>query len=129
MSTTATTPNVWQYITYCYGRRLPDSMRDWVRNDLLGKGAMVRMVVRWTIPCILILLPLLLIPTTLIVYISMTVPIIIPFIYFSVALNKVYRRFRLSQHGLDPKLLDQVERERHADVHEAYEQRYGPREH
>ena len=33
-----------QYIGYCYGRRLPDSMRDWVRNDLAGKGATVRMM-------------------------------------------------------------------------------------
>jgi hypothetical protein len=26
-------PNVIQYIRYCYGRRLPDTIRDWVRND------------------------------------------------------------------------------------------------
>ncbi len=129
MSETATKPNAWQYITYCYWRRLPDSMRDWVRNDLVGKGAAGRMVIRWTIPCILILLPLLLIPTTLYVYLSMTVPILIPFVYFSIALNKVYRRHRLAQHGLDPNLLDQVERLRNADVHEAYERRYGPRAH
>ena len=29
-----TKPNLWEYIGYSYGRRLPDSMRDWVRNDL-----------------------------------------------------------------------------------------------
>jgi hypothetical protein len=32
-----TKPNVLQYIRYCYGGRLPDSMRDWVRDDLAGK--------------------------------------------------------------------------------------------
>ncbi len=37
--TARTRPNFLQYIGYCYGRRLPDSMRDWVRNDLAGKGA------------------------------------------------------------------------------------------
>jgi len=31
-------PNVVQYIAYCYGRVLPDSMKDWVRNDLGGQG-------------------------------------------------------------------------------------------
>ena len=30
--TARTKPNVLQYIGYCYGRRLPDSMRDWVRQ-------------------------------------------------------------------------------------------------
>ena len=35
-------PNVIEYIRYCYGRPLPDSMRDWVRNDLAGKGAAAR---------------------------------------------------------------------------------------
>ncbi|MGV0796632.1 DUF5313 family protein, partial [Mycolicibacterium elephantis] len=36
MSTTTprVRPNLWEYIGYSYGRRLPDSMRDWVRNDL-----------------------------------------------------------------------------------------------
>ena len=38
MSETRTKPNAWQYIRYCCGARLPDSMRDWVRRDLAGKG-------------------------------------------------------------------------------------------
>ena len=33
-------PNGLQYVAYCYGRVLPDSMRDWVRQDLGGKGAL-----------------------------------------------------------------------------------------
>jgi len=31
-------PSVLQCIAYCYGRRLPGSMVDWVRNDLGGQG-------------------------------------------------------------------------------------------
>ena len=31
-------PNVLQYIGYCYGRRLPTSMRQWVADDLAGPG-------------------------------------------------------------------------------------------
>ena len=32
-------PNVVQYIRYCYGRPLPDSMRDWVLGDLADERA------------------------------------------------------------------------------------------
>ncbi len=34
-----TKPGPLQYIGYCYGKRLPDSMREWVANDLAGPGA------------------------------------------------------------------------------------------
>ena len=121
-------PTALQYVLYCYGKTLPDSMRDWVSNDLAGPGAARRMVIRWTVPCVLILLPLLLIPTTLYVYISMTVPILIPFVYFAIALNKVWRRHRLAQHNLDPDLVDALARKRDAHIHRAYEERYGPRQ-
>ena len=50
MSTTRAPARTLEYIGYCYGRRLPDSMRDWVRNDLAGKGATVRMMIRVFIP-------------------------------------------------------------------------------
>ena len=50
-----TKPSLWQYIGYCYGGRLPDSMRDWVRDDLAGKGATVRMMIRVFIPAFLIM--------------------------------------------------------------------------
>lgn len=124
-STSSTRPNLLEYIGYCYGLTLPPAMREWVRNDLAGPGAARRMVVRAAIPCILLLAPLLLIPTTLYVYVSMTIPILIPFIYFSIALNKVWRRHRLTQHGLDPELADEIARQRDAEIHRAYEQRHG----
>ncbi|MRH92876.1 hypothetical protein GFY24_36590 [Nocardia sp. SYP-A9097] len=120
-------PNLAQYLAYCYGYVLPVSMRDWVRHDLAGKGATRRMIVRATIPCILLLAPMLLIRTSLYVHVSMTLPILIPFIYFAVALNTVHRRHRLVQHGLDPALADELSRERDAHLRRAYEQRYGPR--
>jgi hypothetical protein len=122
-----TRPTPWQYIGYCYGRRLPESLNDWVCRDLAGRGAATRMVILAAVPCVLILAPLLLIPTSLYVHASMTLPILIPFIYFSVALNRVWRRHRLTQHGLDPALADQRQRAREADQRRAYELRYGPR--
>src|ERR1700761_1929851 len=99
-------PNVWQYIGYSYGRRLPDSMQEWVREDLAGKGATIRMMIRVFVPAFLILIPFWFIPTTLEVHLSMTLPILIPFVYFSHALNKVWRRHMLQVHGLNPNLVD-----------------------
>jgi hypothetical protein len=120
-------PNALQYVRYCCGGRLPDSMRDWVRTDLAGKGATARMMIRVAVPAILVLAPFWLIPTTLDVHLSMTLPILIPFIYFSHALNKVWRRHMLQVHGLNPNLVDERTRQRDAHIHQAYIERYGPR--
>ena len=83
MSDTGARPNALQFIRYCCGGRLPDSMRDWVRNDLAGEGATGRMMRRVAVPAVLILAPFWLIPTTFDVHLSMTLPILIPFVYFS----------------------------------------------
>jgi Family of unknown function (DUF5313) len=122
-----TKPNALQYVRYCYGARLPDSMRDWVRHDLAGKGATARMMIRVAVPAVLVLAPFWLIPTTLDVHLSMTLPILIPFVYFSHALNKIWRRHMLQVHGLDPDLVDELTRKRDAHIHQAYIERYGPR--
>jgi hypothetical protein len=129
MSTDAarTRPNFFQLVRYCLGARLPDSMRDWVRNDLAGKGAARRMMLRVAVPAVLVLAPFWLIPTTLDVHLTMTLPILIPFVYFSHALNKVWRRYMLQVHGLDPKLVDEIARKRDARMHQSYIERYGPR--
>jgi hypothetical protein len=122
-----TKPNAWQFLRYCAGARLPDSMRDWVRDDLAGKGATRRMMGRVAVPAVLVLAPFWLVPTTLDVHLSMTLPILIPFVYFSHALNKVWRRHMLAVHGLDPELVEERARERDAHIHRAYIERYGPR--
>jgi hypothetical protein len=122
-----TRPNVFQYIGYCYGRRLPNSMRQWVADDLAGPGATIRMMVRVFIPAVLILTPFWIIPMSLYLHLSTTLPILIPFVFFSHALNKVWRRHMLRKHGLDPGLVDYVARQRNAHVHDAYIEKYGPR--
>jgi len=58
---------------------------------------------------------------------SMTLPILIPFVFFSHALNKVWRRHMLRKHGLDPSLADALKRKKDAHIHEAYIAKYGPR--
>ncbi|MDT7731282.1 MAG: hypothetical protein QOK45_1535 [Mycobacterium sp.] len=126
-ATARTRPNLWEYIGYCYGRRLPDSMRNWLSNDLAGMGATIRTMVRAAIPALLVLSPFWFIPMSLYLHLSTTLPIFIPFVLFSHALNKVWRRHRLRQHGLDPNLVDELSREKNAHIHQAYIEKYGPR--
>ena len=85
------------------------------------------MMARMAIPAVVVLAPFWLIPTTLDVHLSMTLPILIPFVFFSHALNKVWRRHMLLKHGLDPGLVDYIARQRDAHIHRAYLERYGPR--
>ncbi len=128
-------PNAWQYIKYSYGGRLPDSMQAWVTEDLIGQGATLRVVIRMFVPAFLILIPIWFLPellgitggSDLIIRLSATVPILIPVIYFSHALNKIWRRHMLVKHGIDPKLLEESLRQKNAHIHAAYEERYGRR--
>ena len=120
-------PNLWQYIGYSYGRQLPDSMRNWVANDLAGPGAIRRHLIRMAIPPLFVLAPLWLLPASLYVHTEMTAPIYIWSLLMALALNKVWRRHRLAQHGLDPNLVDVINREKQAHIHDDYARRYGPR--
>jgi uncharacterized protein DUF5313 len=124
---TAAKPNLWQYIGYSYGRRLPDSMRSWVARDLAGEGAVRRHMFRWAIPPLFVLAPLWLLPASLYVHTEMTAPLYIWALLISLALNKVWRRHRLQDHGLDPNLVDVINRRKQARMHEDYIRRYGPR--
>ncbi len=120
-------PTVLQYIAYSYGRCLPDSMREWVEHDLAGKGAIRRHMIRMAIPPLLVLAPFWLLPASLYVHTEMTAPIYIWVLLMSLALNKVWRRHRLAQHGLDPNLVDVIRRQKDARIHDDYVRRFGPR--
>lgn len=120
-------PNLWQRIGYSYGRRLPDSMRTWVARDLAGEGAIRRHMIRWAIPPLLVLAPFWLLPASLYVHTEMTAPLYIWALLITLALNKVWRRHRLAVHGLDPNLVDVINRRKQARMHEDYVARYGPR--
>jgi hypothetical protein len=124
---TAAKPNLWQRIGYSYGRRLPDSMRSWVARDLAGEGAIRRHMLRWAIPPLLVLAPFWLLPASLYVHTEMTVPLYAWALVVNFALNKVWRRHRLAVHGLDPNLVDVINRRKNAQMHEDYARRYGPR--
>ena len=119
-------PNLGQYLRYLFGDVLPESMQDWVRNDLVGPGAMTRYVLRFTIP----LIPLfaafyLLIPGERWIPLAMMALLLFPVLYFAVALMNIYRRHRLLSHGLDPELLDAKAQRRANDTRDDYERRHG----
>ncbi|GAB93242.1 hypothetical protein GORHZ_213_00170 [Gordonia rhizosphera NBRC 16068] len=122
-------PHGWQYVKYAYGAKLPASMNAWVENDLAGPGAATRMVARWAVPCMVLLVPMLFVPADWFVRFNMTLPILIQYVFFSVVLNRVYRRHRLSQHGLDPELANRLQKEKDADLHEEYLRKYRGRPH
>ncbi|MCG5433349.1 DUF5313 domain-containing protein [Mycobacterium sp. MYCO198283] len=124
---TAATPSLLQQLPYYYGKRLPDSMRDWVANDLAGPGAIRRHMIRFAIPPLCVLAPLWLLPAPFYVHLEMTAPIYIWALLMSSALHKVWRRHRLGQHGLDPTLVDAIRRQRDAHIHDDYVRRFGPR--
>ncbi|MGZ8818222.1 MAG: DUF5313 domain-containing protein, partial [Mycobacterium sp.] len=107
-------PGPLQFITYIYGKRLPDSMREWVAHDLADHGAVRRHMIRMAIPPFLLLAPFWLLPASLYVHLEMTVPIYTWSLLMALALNKVWRRHRLAQHGLDPNLVDVINRKKKA---------------
>ncbi len=124
---TAERPGPLQYVAYSYGKRLPDTMRTWVAQDLAGDGAVRRFMIRMAIPPLLVLAPFWLLPASLYVHIEMTVPIYAWALVMAFALNKVWRRHRLAQHNLDPNLVDVIKRRKDAGKHEDYIRRFGPR--
>ncbi len=119
-------PGFTQYLGYLFGRTLPAEMRDWVRDDLVGPGATVRYVVRFTVPLIPLFVAIyLLIPGERWIPLAMMVLLLLPTLYFEMALVNIYRRHRLLAHGLDPALLGK-RAQRRAEVTRAdYEARYG----
>lgn len=119
-------PGLLRFIGYCYGAVLPARYDDWVRRDLAGPGARRRTLVRVSIPAILVVAPLWLIPATTWMHLAMTLLLLLPFVYFAHALDKIWRAHRLRQHGLDPELVEARARERDARIREEYRRRYGP---
>ena len=121
----AARPGLGEYIAYCYGKVLPAEYDDWVRTDLAGKGARRRNLIRVTIPAVLVITPLWLIPATLGMHLAMSALLLLPCIYFAHALDKIWRAHRLRQHGLDPELVDEADRQRDAHLREDYRRRHG----
>lgn len=118
-------PTAYQRVLYLSGKKLPDAMQAWVRDDLTGAGASVRQVLRFVLPTIAVLSLFLLLPGPRWIPLAMMALLLIPVLYFSIALEPIYRRHKLLVHGLDPELLN-LEQQRRADrIRRDYELRHG----
>lgn len=118
-------PNLAKYVGYCYGAVLPSQYDDWVREDLAGRGAGRRTLIRVSLPALLVVAPLWLIPTSPAMHLAMSTLLLIPFVYFAHALDKIWRAHRLRQHGLDPDLVDELTRQRESQIRADYRRRHG----
>jgi hypothetical protein len=123
--TDRTTPTFAQRIRYITGGTLPPAMSDWVLQDLTGRGAARRYLLRFLVPILVVLCLFLLVPGPLWMRLAMMALLYLPLIYFTSALMFVYRRAILAKHGLDPALAEGRARARRAAEREAYERRHG----
>ena len=98
-----------------------------VPHNPAGDGAIRTYIIRVAMPPLLVLAPFWLIPASFYVHLEMTAPIYIWALLMSLALNKVWRRYRLAQHDIDPNLVDVIRRRKDAHIHEDDIRRYGPR--
>lgn len=106
MSTTPRTrPNFLQWLGYVAGRRLPMSMQDWVRNDLIGRGAVPRHLLRSMIPFLPIFIGFfVLFPGALWLRGAMVLLSVLLALFYTVAFMELNRARRLELHGLPSNL-------------------------
>lgn len=104
-------PNPLQWVGYAFGRRLPDSMLDWIRNDLTGKYAYPRHLARGMVPFLPIFTAFMFFPGALWIRASMVLLAGLLALFYCAAYMTLNRAHRLTQHGL-PADLDNVERRR-----------------
>ncbi len=103
-------------------------MRDWVHNDVVGPGYTRRYITRGVLPLLPILIAFGFIPTPLIYRVCMIALLLIPLIYFQIALTPFYRRHLLLTNGLDPDLVSARKQRRKAETKADYDAIYGNRD-
>lgn len=113
-------PGPLRWIGYAFGRRLPDSMRDWVRDDLTGDYAGARHVVRGIVPFTPLFAAFLLFPGELWLRGAMVLLALLLAMFYTVAFMPMNRAHRLAKHGLPVDL----ENPRRARLRELERARY-----
>lgn len=121
---TSPSPSLPARIGYLLGRPLPVEMQDWVRNDVVGPGSVRRYIMRGIVPLLPILIAFAFFPATVIIRICMIALLLIPLVYFQIALIRVYRRHLLMNNGLDPALLEAKRSSQKAATRSEYEAIY-----
>ncbi|PXW29929.1 UNVERIFIED_CONTAM: hypothetical protein DES50_10936 [Williamsia faeni] len=118
-------PNPWQWITYSWGRKLPDELQDWVRHDLTGRWRVPRHLLRGMIPFFPVFAVFLLFPGPIYLRLAMILLGLILALFYCGAYMQPNREHRLELHGL-PADLESPERVRKHDANRAaYEKIHG----
>ncbi|MEV6254876.1 DUF5313 family protein [Nocardia sp. NPDC051911] len=97
-------PGPIQWIGYAFGRRLPDSMREWVRDDLTGRFAATRHVLRGLVPFTPLFAVFLLFPGELWLRGAMVLLALLLALFYTIAFMPMNRAHRLAKHGLPADL-------------------------
>ncbi|MCX6470183.1 DUF5313 family protein [Williamsia herbipolensis] len=98
-------PGPVAFLRYLAGRPLPESMRGWVRRDVVGPGHVRRYVTRGLLPFVPIFVAFAFVPGPVIYRLGMIGILLFPLVYFQIALTPFYRRHLLRSNGLDPELV------------------------
>ncbi|MFR9751732.1 DUF5313 family protein [Nocardia sp. 004] len=114
-------PNPIQWIGYVFGRRLPDSMLDWVRNDLTGRYAAARHVLRGVVPFLPVFVVILLLPGELWLRTAAATLVLLLLLFYTVAFMPMNRAHRLIKHGLPADLENPRRAQRRARERAIYE--------
>ncbi|BDU02094.1 DUF5313 family protein [Nocardia sputorum] len=107
-------PGPLQWIGYAFGRRLPDSMLEWVRDDLTGRFAATRHVLRGMVPFTPLFAAFLLFPGELWLRGAMILLALLLALFYTVAYMPMNRAHRLAKHGLPADLENPRRTERRA---------------
>lgn len=127
-SQSRTRPTPVGFLRYLGGRPLPESMREWVLHDVVGPGHTRRYITRGVLPLLPILIAFFFIPTPLIYRVCMIAILLIPLVYFQIALTPFYRRHLLLTNGLDPDLVSEKKQRRREATKADYDAIYGERD-
>ncbi|MBJ8345887.1 DUF5313 family protein [Antrihabitans sp. YC2-6] len=114
-------PNPIQWLGYAWGRKLPDEMRDWVRNDLTGRFAITKHLVRGMVPFAPIFVVFMLFPGPLALRGAMTLLALLLALFYCGAYRNQNRAHRLALHGLPVDLEDATTTARRASERAVYE--------
>ncbi|MDJ0395818.1 DUF5313 family protein [Rhodococcus sp. G-MC3] len=117
-------PGIRQIAAYIAGRPLPEEFNAWVIHDITGAGSTRRYATRCIVPLTPLLAACLLVPGPLVVRAGMLLILLLPFVYFMLALTPIYQRHRLVSHGLDPALLSAYRQQKIDDDSARYSARY-----
>ncbi|MFC9789139.1 DUF5313 family protein [Rhodococcus sp. NPDC127528] len=105
----ATRPNPLQWIAYACGARLPESMNDWVVNDITGDHYVIRHLVRAQVPFVPLYVAFMFFPGPLWLRGAMVLLGLSLAVFYSVVYIHQNRARRLQKNGL-PMELDNPKR-------------------